>query len=160
MPNSILERRHAEIEHRFFITLLSFSLLADMLNPAIMIMNTYGSMVRKVAEVAFLHPAVIAGMFVFCALLALPNTIVTILWKNRFANRLIIKMSVAAYALCSLVWVIMAYASRRLDEAWLVQLYLQDAGVSLAFSAALAVMLNNQMKRIKRMIQNDSAVPA
>jgi hypothetical protein len=145
------------MEHRFFITLLSFSLLLDMINPAILIMVTPQSLLYKTAVVTGFPPGIVAGVFTVCAMLTLPNTVMTILWRNRFEHRNVTKLAVAGFALCGIMWAVMAVAARTLDVEWQVQQYLQNAVISIAFAAALALMLNNQMKRVKRIMQNEAA---
>lgn len=152
MPTTLMELRHAEMEHRMFITILSLALLANVGTQVMLILQTPTALISKVAIMTG-NPMAVACMFAVSAALVIPNTIMTVAWRNRFASRIAVKASVAGFALCSVAWFFLGYSARNLDAEWLVFSYLRNGVVTMSFSAALGVMLNNQMKRRQRVVQ-------
>ncbi len=155
--SSLLELRHADMEHRMLITTLSISQLGGMIHQSMLIVQAPATFIHKAAVMSGVPADAVAGLFVVSAMLVLPNTGAIVAWKNRFANRGFVKLAVVGSALCSFIWGFLAYSVRNLDIDWYVTGYfVQQSLVAMAFSATLGVMLNNQMKRRLRVVQPEN----
>lgn len=148
-----LELKHLMSESRMLSILLGGALLQDMVDPVLLIASVPTSLLTRVAGMTG-HPVLLACLFAVCALLLLPFLAVSLLRGLERYRRIAAKLACLSLGIATVLWAYLGTLSAGMGTGTLSNIFLRNAVMSLGFSAALAVSLNNQL--IRRCHERDS----
>lgn len=139
----------ALVDGRLLSVLLSASLIFNMIDPALLILNEEGSLVALVARMTH-RPALVAGLFIVMAGLAAPYVLMQVFNPTVRYRRRVVRLACLALCLGGVVWVLLGYLSRNLDYATITGIFLRNGVGNIALAAVLANSINNEQKRARK----------
>ena len=134
---------------RSLSVLISFSIVADFLSPALWILNEPTSVISRVASLAT-SEVFIAACWFTASSLVIPFVVMQVFFPDCIHRRRIIKSATHGLILGAVVWVFMAFLSRNLDYEFAVWNFLFNGLLALAMAALMANGLNNDQIETER----------
>ena len=144
---SDLSRLHSAI--RSLSVLISFSIVADFLSPALWILNEPTSVISRVASLSTSEVFISACWFTASALV-LPFVLMQLFYPDCVHRRKIIKAATYGMIIGAVVWVFMAFLSRNLDYEFAVWNFMFNGMMALSMAALMANGLNNDQIEVER----------
>jgi hypothetical protein len=148
-----LELENGYTEKRWLLVMTSLGLVGNMLGLALrMTQNTPHSIAHQIVVATGIPNGLMAAVFVCCALMLLPNTLMVMMHEERSKHRTVMQFAAAGSAGAGLAWLAMCFLARShgLDAQDLTAMlanYMQNAVLSMGYATVLGIILNNIRRR-------------